>query len=78
MKLTKVQRHYLDVMILRGTLKFGWGGYRSTQVVRALEERGLAIVRVFPVSGSTGFHWTAQATRAGRAALASLASGRGR
>lgn len=36
-----MQRHYLQEAAGRGHLQYGWGGYRSTQTVRILEERGL-------------------------------------
>jgi len=65
MPLTKPQWTYLAVICDRGELRFGWRGYRSTRVVRELERKGLAIVRTYPVPGSTKIHWTAKPTDAG-------------
>jgi hypothetical protein len=38
---TRAQRRYLREAAGRGHLQYGWGGYKSTQTVRILEERGL-------------------------------------
>lgn len=58
-KLTKQQRYYLGVINERGSLDFGWGGLRSTLVVRELEQKGMIRLLRYPVIGSTGFHWRA-------------------
>ncbi len=42
--LTRIQALYLTEASKR-PLAYGWGGYRSTLVVRLLEERGLITVR---------------------------------
>lgn len=67
-KTTRTQLSYLAAMERQGTLHYGWGGMRSTQTVRLLEERGLATLRVWHSTGGRQV-WEASATASGRALL---------
>lgn len=63
MVLTEAQRRYLTVIAERGRLHYGWGGYRSTAVVRRLHELGLVNLREWGRPGD----WVAQITDKGAA-----------
>lgn len=66
---TRTQIAYLKVIVERGTLNKGWGGYSSTLTIRLLEERGLVEVRVWPQPTGAD-DWSAQITAKGRELLA--------
>ncbi|KKL09103.1 hypothetical protein LCGC14_2569260, partial [marine sediment metagenome] len=60
--LTDAQHRYLTEIVTRGRLSYGWGGYRSTAVVRRLHELGLVNLREWGPGD-----WVAQATNKGAA-----------